>query len=70
MKDLNCGWIQSVLAVLILVFVIWPTQILSATLSWWVVVVSASLLLIHAVVCKKCCGMICSISPTPKRKRR
>ena len=57
MIDTNCGWIQTVLAVLILVFAIWPTQIFSATVSTWIVIVSAVLLLIHAVICKKCDGI-------------
>ena len=61
MMDVNCGWVQAVLSVLILVFVIWPTQILSATVSWWIVVVSAALLLWHAISCKKCCGLMCSM---------
>ena len=61
MMDVNCGWVQAVLSALVLVFVIWPTQILSATFSWWIVVVSAALLLWHAVSCKKCCGLMCSI---------
>ena len=60
--NMNCGWIQTGLAALILVFVIWPTQILSATYSKWVVIIAAVLLLIHAVTCKKCCGVMCSMN--------
>lgn len=45
----NCMWTEVVLAVLILVFTIWPTLIFSATVSYWIVVVSAAILLIHAV---------------------
>jgi len=54
MKDMNCGWIQAILAVVIIVFTIWPTSIFSATVSWWLVIISAVLLLWHAVSCKKC----------------
>lgn len=64
---MNCGWIQAVLAVLILVFAFWPTQIVSSTVSMWIVIVSAALLLIHAVVCMKCNG-ICA--PMSKKRRR
>jgi len=67
MFDVNCGWVQTVLAVLILVFVIWPTQIFSAAVSWWIVIISAVLLLIHAVICKKCSG-ICA--PGTKRGKK
>jgi len=66
MMDVNCGWVQTVLSALILVFVIWPTQILSAAVSWWIVVISAALLLVHALSCKKCGGLCCGIGTDMK----
>ena len=53
----NCKWYELVLAVIILVFVIWPTQILSATVSWWLIVIAAVLLIIHSLFCNKCSGL-------------
>jgi len=45
----NCMWTEVVLAVLVLVFTIWPTMIFSAMISKWIVIVSAAIILIHAV---------------------
>lgn len=45
----NCMWTEVVLLALVLVFTIWPTLIFSAIVSFWIVVVSAVILLIHAV---------------------
>ena len=53
---MECKRVEGVLAILILVFVIWPTQIVSASISWWIVVISAILLLIHSLHCYKCGG--------------
>lgn len=50
----NCMWVEFVLAVVILVFAIWP-----GIVSWsnWVIIVAAALLLIHALSCSKCGGV-------------
>ena len=53
----NCMLVELVLAVVILVFTIWPSQIFSATVSWWLVVIAAVLLIIHSVTCKHCGGV-------------
>ena len=45
----NCMWTEVVFAALVLVFTVWPTLIFSATISYWIVVVSAVVLLIHAI---------------------
>ena len=66
----HCGWIQTVLSVLILVFVIWPTSIFPAMISWWIVVVSAALLLVHALVCNKCDGVCSKWMKSSRRRRR
>lgn len=43
-------WTEVVLAALILVFAIWPTQILAANMSLWIVIISAAILLVHSLV--------------------
>ena len=70
MFNTNCMWVEAVLAVLILVFVIWPTQIFSAAVSWWVVVVSAVLLLIHALSCNKCGGVCVEMVKDKSKKKK
>lgn len=54
--NLDCKWVEGILSVLILVSVIWPTLIFSANVSWWIIVISAILLLIHSFHCNKCSG--------------
>jgi hypothetical protein len=61
----GCRWVESLLAVLILAFTIWPTQILSAKVSMWIVVISAALILVHSLFCGNCEG-ICM----PKKGRK
>ena len=69
-----CKWLKMVLPAVILVFAIWPSQILSVTNSRWVVVVSAALLLVHQFACKKCCNGVCGseeeVKAKPKRKKK
>lgn len=43
---MNCKWFEVVLALLIIVFALWQTSY-----SMWVIVISAALLLIHALMC-------------------
>lgn len=66
--DLNCRWVEGGLAALILVFVIWPTQIFSATVSWWLVVIAAAVLLVHSLFCHKCNGLCVGMMKGKKRK--
>ena len=69
---MHCGWTQTVLALLILVFAIWPTAVFSSLVSRWIVVVSAALLLVHALVCHKC-GGVCAkwmMKPSHRKRRR
>ncbi|MBI5803302.1 hypothetical protein HY448_01295 [Candidatus Pacearchaeota archaeon] len=66
---MKCRWLEAVLAALILVFSLWPTQILSAMYSWWVVVVSAALLLVHSLFCHKCEGVCVGWMKGGKKKR-
>ena len=64
----NCRWYELVLAVVILVFVIWPTQIFSAAVSWWLVIIAAVLLIIHSLICKHCGGVCVGMMKGKKRK--
>jgi len=59
----NCKWLEIVIAVVILVVTIWP-GIIGATGSWWVTIIAAALLLIHALKCG-CRGM-CGPGAAPK----
>lgn len=51
----NCKWIESVLALVVLVFAVWP-DMLGLVVSKWIVIVAAVLLFIHAWTCKSCCN--------------
>ena len=66
----NCRWTEIVLAIVILVFVIWPTQIFSATVSWWLVVIAAAILLLHSIFHHKCGCDMCSGKGMKGSKRR
>lgn len=46
---MNCKWIEILLAIVAIVFTLWPTAY-----SKWVVVIAAALILIHALSCKMC----------------
>ena len=52
--ECNCKMTDSILGIVILVFAIWPTQIFSAMVSKWIIIVAAILLLIHAYKCNTC----------------
>ena len=57
---MGCRWLEAILAVVIIVFAYWPTMIWTNPMwSEWVVIVSAALLLLHALFCMKCKG-VCS----------
>ena len=49
----NCKWTETILALVILVFAIWPSLIPQVQGSW-IIIVAAVLLLIHAWTCKNC----------------
>ena len=68
---MRCSNCQAVLAVIILVWTIWPNLIGLA--SNWVVGIAAALLLVHALWCKKCKNCEEYEAPKPakgKKKRR
>lgn len=46
---MNCKWIESILAVLILIFTFWWQPY-----SSWVIGICAVLILLHAVMCRTC----------------
>ncbi len=68
----NCKWVETVLAILIIVFAFWETSF-----STWGIVIAAVLLLIHGWTCKNCgmcknCmegGKVPKKQKTRKRKR-
>ena len=45
----NCKWVETVLAIVIIVFVLLETGA-----SQWIVLIAAILLLIHSWMCKNC----------------
>ncbi|MEK6895555.1 MAG: hypothetical protein AABX48_03465 [Nanoarchaeota archaeon] len=72
-------WCEFIISIIILIFAIWPTQIVSATSSMWIVVIAAALLLIHSFMhCKICCyhckmddgNMSRSVRAPARRKKR
>ena len=50
----NCKWTESVLAIVIIVFALWPALISSAVVGKWIVIVAAALILIHGLACNHC----------------
>ena len=62
----KCAWIEGVLAVVILVFAIWP-----GIVSWsnWVIIVAAALLLYHSLSCHKCGGLCVGMMKGGKKKK-
>ena len=67
---MGCRWIEAILAVLVIVFTWWPSQILSAAVSMWIVIVSAALLLVHALFCKNCEGLCMGMMKSKSGGRR
>jgi len=64
----NCNLCQIVLAVVILVFAAWPSQIFSIGTSQWIVIVAAILLIVHSLSCNKCDGICTGMMKGKKRK--
>ena len=62
----KCNWVEAVLAIIIILF----TYMAKAS-SKWVVIIAALLLLLHALMCKKCqmCEKMVE-SKSSKRKRK
>ncbi len=68
--EYNCKWVEAVLAVVVLVFAFWPSQILSVATSRWIVIVAAALLLVHSLSCKKCGGLCYGTTCEPDVKEK
>lgn len=47
------SWCEAIIAIVVIVFALWP-DILGAVVSKWIVVIAAIVLLIHSFTCKKC----------------
>jgi len=66
----KCNWVQAVLAVIIILF-----AYMGSASSQWIIIVAGIILLLHALLCKKCgmCDepkmMISKSSPKHKRRR-
>ncbi len=61
---MNCKWTETILAVVILVF-----SFLESDLGFWVIIISAVLLLLHAWTCKNC-GMCSTDVGIPLKKKK
>ena len=59
----NCKMCESILAILIVVFALWPTP-----WSQWIVVIAGALLLIHSFACKNC--KMCSEHEMMSKKKK
>ena len=66
----NCKWTEIVIGLVILIFTIWP-GIIGVTASWWVIVIAAIVLILHAFMCKPCstCAPSADISKTVTKKQ-
>lgn len=47
------SWCEAIIAIVILVFALWPILV-GAEISKWIIVIAAVVLLIHSFTCKKC----------------
>ena len=70
MFNCNCKWTEIVLALVILVFAMWPTLVFSAMASKWIVVIAALVLLLHGLFHHKCSCDNCMPKTTPAKKKR
>ena len=68
MFNCNCKWTETIIGVLILVVTLWP-NLIGVSASWWVVVVAAVLLILHAWSHHRGMGMHEEMQAT-RRKRR
>jgi hypothetical protein len=64
----NCKTVESILAIVILIVAIMP-DLLGNTGSMWITIIAAALLLLHALMCKKCNAKL-AIVPAPKKKKK
>ncbi|MSS74558.1 hypothetical protein EXS72_02885 [Candidatus Pacearchaeota archaeon] len=67
MMSCKCSWVEAILAIVIIL-----SAYLGRTSSKWVIIVSALILLLHALMCKKCgmCEMPQVSAKSTKKKRR
>jgi len=49
--EYNCQWTEIILAILVIIFALWP-GLIGAVYSKWIVVIAAVVLVIHALGCK------------------
>lgn len=60
-------WCETIIAIIIFVFAMWP-NLIGDMYSQWVVVIAAIVLFLHSFMCKSC--MMCDAhKPSGKKKR-
>jgi len=62
----NCKATEMIAGIVILVFAIWPSAIVAATTSKWIVIISAAVLVIHSLGCK---DLTCETSEMPSKSK-
>jgi len=67
MFNCNCRWTETILGVVILIVTLWPA-LLGNSVSMWIVIITAVLLILHAWTCKNCAYMM--PREMPKKRRR
>lgn len=63
----KCNWVETILAIIIIIF-----AYMGSPSSQWVIIIAAILLLLHALMCKKCgmCDEPVMVEKTRHKKRR
>jgi len=69
--ECNCKWTEVIIALVILIVVIWP-DLLGMSVSWWITIIAAVVLLAHAFMCKNCgsCKTDAEAGMKKSRKKR
>ena len=65
----NCKWTETIIGVVILVVTLWP-NLLGASVSWWLTVIAAAILILHAWRCSGVCMPREMSMQAARRKRR
>lgn len=63
----NCKWTEAIIGIVIFVMALWP-NLLGASVSKWITVIAAVILLVHAFMCKSIYK--CSEEPKTTKKKK
>jgi hypothetical protein len=63
---MNFHWCETITAIIIFVFAMWPN--LGGMYSQWIVIIAAVALFIHSFMCKSC--MMCDDHKSASKKKR